>query len=196
MYENSSKDYVLAGFIVAAGLAILLYWVRVDDPAAAPAPSAAEATTSVQDSAPQVLDSDVPAVAHAPSPPLKPVTVNECMVDGQKVYTDRPCEQGGSTRTLDVGQLNTYGQPAVPLYRSDPRPTSVPQPASVMAQPQPIPPTAGGNDWLCAQIQAALDRLDAAMRQGYTSQEGERFREQWHRLKNQYHEAGCRDPER
>ena len=47
------------------------------------------------------------------------------------------------------------------------------------------------NEAACRAVDQAIDNLNARMRQGYTSQEGESLRQRWHELKEQRYELGC-----
>jgi hypothetical protein len=58
-------------------------------------------------------------------------------------------------------------------------------------RPAALSPT-GRNDTQCDWIEKRIDAINARMRQAYSSQEGERFRERLRTLENQRWDAKCR----
>lgn len=109
--------------------------------------------------------------------------VQECRGGGTRVFTDRPCPPGTAARIVEIPEPN--------LYRA--APVAVP-PRRRHVEPEEYRPRSGTavrkND-ACAAIEAALEELDARMRRGYRSREGEVLRARWHRLKEEHHEARC-----
>lgn len=116
------------------------------------------------------------------------VAVYSCGRDGARVYSDRPCGPEGSTQTIDIDGINTYSPPAM-----DRRPVAARSTIDRGGVPRDGA-AAEADDELhegCASIAMAIERLNARMRAGYTSAEGEVYRKRWHQLKDDFHEAGC-----
>ncbi len=154
---------------------------------------------------------EIPVVEPSPTPPpLVPlyqgpprespgresyVGVYECVVNGQRVVSDRPCGAGAQTRTLVVDQ-------------PDPREVALQRQRQWQAQQQAArnytapadsqgrasaasAPAQRSNAAACEAIDRAIDSLNARMRLRYTAAEGERLRAQWHDLKRQRYDLGC-----
>ena len=121
------------------------------------------------------------------------VGVYECTVNGRRVVSDRPCASGAQVRTLVVDQ-------------PDPRDAAIAQQLQQQTQ-QPVvlkysAPSASGesasagtdvsaNEAACTAVDREIDQLNARMRQGYTSQEGEWLRAQWHALEERRRALRC-----
>jgi hypothetical protein len=113
--------------------------------------------------------------------------VYECLRDGQKSISDRPCGPGAVARIIDGRELNTYRQaPIAPVDMSRHRqpPTAANPEAATLRGTQP-------NVARCEAIQDEIDRLNARMRQPYGSQEGEWLRKRWQSLKELYYDEDC-----
>jgi hypothetical protein len=150
---------------------------------------------------PQALSAVEPAVEPLPLTTLRPdvtspavpvprgaVRVYQCVLAGQKVLSDQPCGPDAVERIVDTRELNTFRETPLPMAA---RPV-LQQPAPTGAAPQvPSQPVQPGNAQQCEQILAWIDRINARMRQGYTSQQGEWLRAQWHKAKNAYSDAKC-----
>ena len=125
------------------------------------------------------------------------VGIYECTVNGHRVVSDRPCGSSAQARTLVVEQ-------------PDPRDAAIAQQRLWQAQQQAqqstsrsdvapsdsggsndSEPAERGNESACAEVDRAIDQLNARMRQGYTSQEGEWLRARWHALEDQRHALRC-----
>ena len=130
-------------------------------------------------------DRSVPGVA----PSAGGIAVYECRQNGQRVLSDRPCGPDATERVLETGALNTFNEvppPAVRASRASP-PLPVGSPAASGVRQS----ATAAHDARCEQIEAWKDRIDAAMRRGYTSQQGERLRAEWHRAKQAYYDERC-----
>jgi hypothetical protein len=121
------------------------------------------------------------------------VGIYECVVNGQRVVSDRPCGAGAQSRTLVIDQ-------------PDPREVVAQRQRTWQSQQQSgriysAPVTSGSrslsgsaqpsNEAACESVDRAIDLLNARMRQRYSSAEGERLRAQWHALKKQRHDLRC-----
>lgn len=115
--------------------------------------------------------------------------VYECIQDGHKALSDRPCAPGAVARIVDSRELSTYSPVpvtgvATSRYRSQPASVETPRPTTPN-------PRQSGQGSRCDAIQEDIDRLNARMRQPYSSQEGEWLRKRWHSLKELYYDEGC-----
>jgi hypothetical protein len=118
------------------------------------------------------------------------VGIYECTVNGQRVVSDRPCGAGATPRVLEVAPARAP-PPSVPQRRSS-RPGSSATYASSTGQSGAGSASAvPDNTAACAAVDRAIDNLNARMRQGYGSAEGEWLRQEWHRLKQQRYDLRC-----
>ena len=109
--------------------------------------------------------------------------VYECVRDEQRVLSDQPCGSGVTIREVSAPNRADAQDTSI-LYRSSQRPIERRESRS------------GGsvvisNKRVCDSVEAQIDRINARMRQLYTNQEGERFRERLRRLSESRWEAGC-----
>ena len=121
------------------------------------------------------------------------VGVYECVVNGQRVVSDRPCAPDAQPRTLVIDQ-------------PDPREVAVQRQRQWQAQ-QPSARASSGstvtggramsgsasasNAARCEAVDRAIDDLNARMRQRYGAAEGERLRARWHELKRERYDLKC-----
>lgn len=122
------------------------------------------------------------------------VGVYECVVNGQRVVSDRPCAPDALTRTLVIDQpdprevarqrqmTQSAGRSGNSYYTSPSGGSSSPRSGSSETAP---------NEAACEAVDRAIENLNARMRQRYGAAEGERLRAQWHDLKQQRYELRC-----
>jgi hypothetical protein len=110
--------------------------------------------------------------------------VFECERNGQRVISDRPCGPDAAVREIQAPNR---------MNRQDTRPLYRPAPASIQRQQARGRSSAGGgsNKQLCASIEEQIDVINARMRRGYRSWEGERYRERLRQLSAERWDAGC-----
>ena len=122
------------------------------------------------------------------------VSVYECIVNGQRVLSDQPCGPDARARSVVIDQPDPQE-----VLRQQQRTWAV-QAGSTPAAPVPAPQSSrrlGGaeamaaNEQACRWVDEAIANLNARMRQGYTSQEGERLRSDWHDLQKQRADYDC-----
>jgi hypothetical protein len=129
------------------------------------------------------------------------VNVYECMVNGQRVLSDQPCGPEARARTVVVDQPDpqevlrqqqrTWAAQQGAGPRADgPRVRSAPA-SSAPARAAASADSVAANDGICRAIDEAIANLNARMRQGYTSQEGEYYRKRWHELQKQRADYDC-----
>ena len=126
------------------------------------------------------------------------VGVYECIVNGQRVVSDHPCGADAQARTLvvdqpdprDAARQQRQTWAAQAGSGSAPR-VAVPARSSVPSQVPQVAPVASANEAACEAIDQAIANLNARMRQGYDSQEGEWLRARWHDLQKRREELDC-----
>ena len=114
-------------------------------------------------------------------------------------FSDRRCAANARVRVVETSKLN--------IYQAAPTPELVPTPYrgdSISATPPPPAVTTGERQrdalaqagptraMICATIEQQIDQINARMRQGYRSAQGEYYRAQLDTLSNQRHAAHCR----
>lgn len=166
-----------------------------DDPVSAPA---LEASIIQQPTieAPRVIRSARPTYRQpsADSGRQTYVGVYECVVNGQRGVSDRPCVAEAQPRTLIVDQPDPAdvirqrqqtwaGQQGAPGSSPGTAPASGGVPSTRSAP--------ASNQAACESIERQIACIDAQMRQGYRSQEGEWFRDQFRALKERRHDLRC-----
>ena len=122
------------------------------------------------------------------------VGVYECVVNGQRVVSDRPCAPGAQARTLVIDQpdprevarqrhmTQSAGRSGSTYYTS---------PAGGSSTARSGSAATASNEAACEAVDRAIDQLNARMRQRYGAAEGERLRAQWHDLKQQRYDLKC-----
>jgi hypothetical protein len=185
-------------FALGAAVAIGFFaWAHFVGEKPEPIPSTAVIESSVAEvpavGAPRVVEA--PVSLYQGPPRTTPgrdryVGVYECVVNGQRVVSDRPCAADAQTRTLVVEQPDPR---EVARLREQQRQA---QPSTEPAYSAPSASTgragSGPNSQsACAAVDRQIEALNARMRQGYSAPQGERYREQWHALKQRRYDLGC-----
>jgi hypothetical protein len=146
---------------------------------------------------PQVIEA--PATHYQGPPPSLTgresyVGVYECVVNGQRVVSDRPCAPDAQTRALVIDQpdprevalqrqmTQSAGRSGSTYYTSPSGGSSTSRSGSAAT---------ASNEAACEAVDRAIDDLNARMRQRYGAAEGERLRARWHDLKQQRYELKC-----
>lgn len=123
------------------------------------------------------------------------VGIYECVVDGHRIVSDRPCATDAKTRTLVVDQPDPRE-----VARLRQQQTQAQRPASRVYTSQSDyageGPTISGsaepsNARACAAVDRAIDNINSRMRAGYGPEEGEWLRAEWHRLKRERYSLKC-----
>ena len=123
------------------------------------------------------------------------VGIYECVVDGQRVVSDRPCAADAKSRTLVVDQPDPRE-----VARLRQQQAQVQRPASRGYTPHSgyagEGPTISGsaersNARACAAVDRAIYNINSRMRAGYGPEEGEWLRAEWHRLKRERYNLRC-----
>ena len=146
---------------------------------------------------PQVIEAPV---SHYQGPPPSLtgresyVGVYECMVNGQRVVSDRPCAPDAQSRTLvidrpDPREVSRQRQLTQSTGRSGSSYSTSPSGGASTLRSSST--ATASNELACEAVDRAIDDLNARMRQRYGAAEGERLRAQWHALKQQRYELRC-----
>ena len=126
----------------------------------------------------------------------------ECVVAGQRVLSDNPCGVDAKARTLvvpqpdpaEVARLLQHQQQQQWQAQQQQRARPVITPPSVASTNAGAGYAGDGtpaNQAACDNVDRQIELLNARMRQGYGSAEGEWYRSEWHALKTQRHELRC-----
>ena len=122
------------------------------------------------------------------------VGVYECVVNGQRVVSDRPCAADAKSRTLIVDQPDPR---EVARLRQQQARAQIPASrgytsyGSAGEWPTVSEPAAPSNARACAGVDRAIENINSRMRAGYGPEEGEWLRAEWHRLKRERYSLGC-----
>jgi hypothetical protein len=176
-------------------------WVHFFGEKPEPMPAAAVIESSVIDvptiETPRIVEALVPLYQGPPrTTPGREryVGVYECVVNGQRVVSDRPCAADAQTRTLVVEQPNPreVARQREELWQAQQQARGLSAPrSSANSGSSPGSVGASSNGSACAAVDRQIEVLNAWMRQGYSAPQGERYREQWHALKQRRYDLGC-----
>jgi len=113
-------------------------------------------------------------------------TVFECRANGQRIYSDRRCGPNAdehpilAPNRMDAQDTNILSSPDEVLARSQSERTNAREPVFDAARSE------------CGSIEQQKNSINARMREGYTSPEGEWYRERLRALDTRYYELRCR----
>lgn len=114
-------------------------------------------------------------------------TVYECVIDGQRVMSDHPCSPDARVREIQAPN-RMDPQDTSRLYDRPPSSAGYAYSSPRSRDTGSSVPVSGRS---CDAIQAAIDTINARMRQKYTSREGEQYRERLRQLREARWEANC-----
>lgn len=114
--------------------------------------------------------------------------VYECITDGQRTYSDRPCGTDARPRRVEAA-------PA-PVTAAAPTPGAPPRASESRSQARPPaqsrnPTPAARASTHCHDLQAQVDRIDARMRLGYRNKAGETLKDRRRALTEEYAARRC-----
>jgi len=172
-----------AAAVVAGMLALTHASVEVA-PQVAAGPSVPAAETSPQKTEVAPTRSFTPPHPAARNDTI--ATVYECDSAGQRIFSDQRCAPNALERAIEA-----------PSRMDSLDTNTLSEPITVDSQPL----TSGGdvvvdNATECAAIQADIDAIDARMREGYGSPEGEYLRARRRSLRDRYYDLRCHHPYR
>jgi hypothetical protein len=126
-----------------------------------------------------------PACADAGTRPIY-----RCEVQGQSVFSDRPCGLDANTYEADTARVSITQSVAAPVQAAA-SPTKESKPAIRRRG------SAGGNEVArraaaCERIESGLREIRTRMRAGYSAKQGERLKERQHELQAKRKAARCR----
>ncbi len=167
--EHKDNGPVIIGAICGLLFAAFFMFKRYQADAM-PAPSSEVAQVALQDTFAEPEEpptaSPLPVYDTQPAPETR--SVYECLKDGLRVFSDSPC--GDDARTRTISKVNSMDAPQ-PIYRPSPA-------QSPTASARALQETSDTQDRDCSPFEETLRRIDERMRHGYTSAEGEFWREQ------------------
>jgi hypothetical protein len=114
-------------------------------------------------------------------------SVFECRQNGVTVFSDHRCGADAEVRAIRAPNLMV----ATPLYVNE-ESTAAPTQAALPIPTQGSTSRDGTYNEICREIELAKDGIDARMRQGYSSGEGEILRERRNSLSSRYHDLRCK----
>ena len=201
--RTAARDTAGRVFLIVVGLGVVaMAWNysnrKIDVALAEVTGSSVVAETPVAPSAPAASPGPTSQRSLLSQPAARPVAVSrqttrivfECVVDGQKVYSDGACGENAIEKHVVVGQpdpenaaRNRYltRQAQYGTYSGTDR-SQVNGSRSVATR---------NVNAICAQIDQQVDWINSRMRQGYGSAEGERMRESLRHLKSQRYDLRC-----
>lgn len=195
--SQRTRKAVLLGALVAVGVLAVL---RLNTPA----PNEVKPTAATAAVDPEVLPSTV--IESAPEPSVgvsgavaagraTQVGVYECVQNGQRVASDRPCGADAEQHTLTVSQPDPRDAIAAQQRNRQAPAMSAPRytsPRSSAGQMSTTVNASSADTSRCAAIDREIDAINARMRQGgYGTAEGNWLRGRWHQLKNERYQLRC-----
>jgi len=150
-------------------------------------PHALAATPPPDRSAPQTPSALAPpTVVRVPSTRI--ATVYECQQRGERVFSDHRCGTNAQERAIEAPNgMEPPDAAVIEFSRSEPDPQSAP----IAVLPAPSATATDGKDVRCRAIEEEKERIDARMREGYGSAEGEVLRDRLRKLDDEYYELRC-----
>jgi hypothetical protein len=162
--EERDNLPVIIGAVTAVLAAALLYAGRHEEtPASAP-------TIAAQVPVPSQPEKSSLPTGYAIHQRPQNRQVYECTHDGKRLFSDSPCGENAQIRTLSPTNVMDAHQP---LYQSDPS-------LGVMMRRTAGQDDADTHGRDCSGYEDVVKRIDARMRVGYTSSEGEFWRQRRH----------------
>jgi hypothetical protein len=123
---------------------------------------------------------------HAAPEAPRIATVFECRINGQRIYSDQRCGSNADERPIlapnrmDAQDTGILSSPDDVIARSRSERTNASEPVFDASRSE------------CSSIDEKKDSINARMREGYTSPEGEWFRDRLRVLGARYYELRCR----
>jgi hypothetical protein len=194
--DNSRRLFILGAVVTVAFFAGTHFFGKPKDE---PIPTRALEASIIQQptiEAPRVIESPRPTYRQpsADSGRQSYVGVFECVVNGQRVVSDRPCGAEAQSRTLVVDQpdpadVARQRQQTWAAQQGAPRSSTGTAPASGGVPSTRTAPAS--NQAACESIERQIAYIDAQMREGYRSPQGEWYRQQLRVLKERRHDYRC-----
>lgn len=185
--EAEGREWII-GIVVTVLIIGALYWLRsqpIEEEAAGPMPVGPASAQYQSDPHREqgALAHDERVITTRRSSPSTIGRVFECEQDGQRVLSDQPCGADATVREISAPN-RMQAQDTSVLYEPLPRSIQVQKRRAARQR-------TGSNAVTCARIDEDKDRINARMRQPYTSWEGERLRARLRELSERRWKAGC-----
>jgi hypothetical protein len=173
-----SRDFMIAFMatcLVAGGFVAYAYWIAPD-----------RAKPGAQGTQVDVRENHEDSTNSHANPPQVIATFYECNDDNGRVLSDQPCGDDAQVRHIEMPNLmrtqpnSNSARPATPSGSTRTR-----------AARAPIEQDMSRYEARCESIDARINDINARMHQGYTSLEGEYFRQRLRELSEQRWVANC-----
>lgn len=113
-----------------------------------------------------------------------------CHEDGAVAFSDRPCGEGATLRSIALAVPTAPGRAPDTTPRTPAASTRSTSAVGERRNADSAPETAPASG-RCSKLQAQLDDVDARMRQGYSAREAARLWNRWREIKEDLHAAHC-----
>ena len=185
--EAEGREWII-GIVVTVLIIGGLYWIRnqpIEEEAAGPMPVGPASAQYQSDPHREqgALAHDERVITTRRSSPSTIGRVFECEQDGQRVLSDQRCGADAAVREI-AAPNRMQAQDTSVLYEPLPRSIQVQKRRAARQR-------TGSNAAICTQIDEDKDRINARMRQPYTSWEGERLRARLRELSERRWKARC-----
>lgn len=123
------------------------------------------------------------------------VGVYECIVNGQRVLSDVACGPDAQVRAVVVDRPDprdvVQAQQRTQAVQAETPQATYRSASTSTVGTAPAEPPQASNASECARVDQQIAALNAQMRQGYTSQQGEWLHERWRKLQKRRAELKC-----
>lgn len=186
---NTDRDWETWFWTITSALAIaVLVALRASAVSDPNSNLIANPATAQSEPLPSRVPSDAPTPSRNTSRAAhdRIATVFECRTNGQLTYSDQRCGPSAGERPIeapnrmDAQDTSILSSPDAVIARSRAERMYVEAPVADSARSE------------CSDIEREKDQINARMREGYSSPEGERFRDELRLLGARYYELRCR----
>ncbi len=188
--DPESRDFMIAftaTCLVAGGFVAYAHWIAPDRAKPGAQGTQVDVRVAVRDATPSAArESHEDSINSHANPPQVIATVYECNDDNGRVLSDQPCGDDAQVRHIEMPNLMR----AQPNSNSS-RPATPSGSTRTRAARAPIEQGTSRNEARCESIDARINDINARMRQGYTSLEGEYFRQRLRELSDLRWVANC-----
>jgi hypothetical protein len=119
--------------------------------------------------------------------------IYQCELQGQRVFSDRPCDASARVVAIDSWPLSVYEHPKSQLARgvetnkTTQRGSKKAAPSAAPTEDEPDRKRAA-----CARLATSIDWIHSKQRAGYRAKEGVRLDERLRKLEEERRTKGCR----
>jgi hypothetical protein len=113
--------------------------------------------------------------------------VYQCVIDGQKVFSDRACGEGSQSRDIPAPNRMEAYEPGRPKSAETKSSSEKPAKNTASAAAKRV----AEKNKRCAKLRADQQLLTSRLRAGYSLREGERLNERLSKLNAEYYALRC-----